>query len=222
MEPDELHPGHTAPRGRTLVCSYVPLLGGRCDRRPVTRGRVIRRLLAEAARCPSGQASALLWLADSGGVLPVFVLDEADAIADHLLDWCGGAVGDWFALCLGDRGPRAVAVLVPNLTRPIGQFEAAAADRMKTDGFELLVRPLFFVSRRSHAFGLVGRAVTSSTRVGLLDATAFASAHPPSLALTRIRTVGPVGMWRDERPFGFDAGPLIDRLVVWSVGADGD
>jgi hypothetical protein len=148
----------------------------------------------------------------------VFVLEQADAIADHLLAWSEGQPQAWFALCIAERGDRFVAALVPNLTRSVERFTAlhpaTAPGPAGPGGYDLLFRPLFFVSQPKHTFRQVRHLVGSPTRVGLLDAESFNAAHPPSLALDRVRTVGPVGVCWDEHPFGFDVRPLLDQLLA--------
>src|SRR5262245_48699565 len=110
---------------KVIVVSYVPLLTGEPGRVLSVGDKEFRRLMAEADRCPSGLADACLWMADNGGVFPVFVLPQADAIADHLLAWAEDRPGDWFALCYAERNSRYVAALVPNLVRSVERFEVA-------------------------------------------------------------------------------------------------
>lgn len=129
----------------------------------------------------------------------------------------GGRPEAWFALCIAERDDRFVAALVPNLTRSVERAAAgrpaAAPGPAGPGGYDLLFRPLFFVSRPRHTFGQVRHRLGSTTRVGLLDAGAFAAARPPSRALDRVRTVGAVGVCRDGRPFGFDVRPLLVKLL---------
>ncbi len=224
MQSDEPNPNPPDPTDHVLICSYVPLLTGEPGRLIRVQDPEFRRVLAEAERCPSGQADAFLWIADTDGIQPVFVLEQADPIADHLLAWSEGRVGEWFSLCLSERGDRFVAALVPNLIRSVGRFEAgnlaATGELSEAGGYDLLFRPLFFVSRPGHTFGQVRHLITSPTRVGLLDATAFTSAHPPSLALNRVQSIGPVEVSWDERPFGYDVRTLLDRFVTWATEPD--
>ncbi len=226
MQPDEKDPSDRLPPDHVLVCGYVPLLSGGPGRVVGIDDPEALRVLAEAQRCPSGQADAVLWVADAEGLYPVFVLERADAIADHLLAWSEGRVGDWFALCLSERGERFAAALVPNMARVVERFEAArpaaAPGTGGARGFDLLLRPLFFVSLPGHAFGQVRHQVTSPARLGLLDSAAFASAHPPSAALSRVRVVGTVGICRDGRPFGYDVRPLLDQFFAWVKEPDPD
>jgi hypothetical protein len=55
------------------VVGYVPLLAGEPGRVLSAGDEELRRLMAEADRCPGGLADACLWMAE-GGVFPVFAL----------------------------------------------------------------------------------------------------------------------------------------------------
>src|SRR5262245_30847369 len=59
---------------KAVVISYVPLLTGEPGRVLSVADEEFQRLMAEADRCRSGLADACLWMADNGGVFPVFVL----------------------------------------------------------------------------------------------------------------------------------------------------
>src|SRR5262249_1300214 len=106
--------------------------------------------MAEADHCPSGLADACLWMAEGGGVFPVFVMPQAQAVADPLLAWAENQPGDWFALCFAQRQGRYVAALFPSLVGSVERFEAAHlvrySDVSKAAGYELLFRPTAFVS----------------------------------------------------------------------------
>ena len=110
---------------KAVVVSYIPLLTGEPGRVLSVGDGEFRRLIAEADRCPSGLADACLWLAEGGGVFPVFVLPQAQAVVEHLLAWAENRPGDWFALCLAQRQGRYVAALFPNLVGSVERFEAA-------------------------------------------------------------------------------------------------
>ncbi|MDY3555976.1 hypothetical protein R5W24_005123 [Gemmata sp. JC717] len=222
MRPDEPNPARPAPAGHVLICSYVPLLAGSPRRILGAEDPEILTTLEATERCPSGQADAFLWVIDGDGLQPVFAIERADAIAEHLLAWSEGRPGEWFALCFAERGGRFFAALVPNLTRSIVRFEATrgTGDAPPVRGYDLLFRPLFFVSQPRPTFGQVRHLVTSPIRVGLLASGAFAASHPPSLALDRVRPVGPVGVCWDERPFGHDVRQLFDHFFERATGPD--
>jgi hypothetical protein len=74
------------------------------------------------------------------------------------------------------------------------------------------------VSGLRHTFKRVKHLIADRTGVGLLDAADFAASRPPSLALGRIRRVGPVPVCWDARPFGLDLGAALGELI----GADPD
>jgi len=95
--------GHTEDAPARLVAAAI--LG----RELTDPGRILSvgdeeftRRMAKADRCPGGLADACLWMAEGGGVFPVFMLPQAHAIADHLQAWSENHAGD-FALCFLQR-----------------------------------------------------------------------------------------------------------------------
>jgi hypothetical protein len=165
-----------------VVVSYVPLLAGEPGRVLSVGDEGFNRLMAEADRCPSGLADACLWMADSGGVFPVFVLPQAHAVAEHLLAWSEGRPGDWFTLCFAERQGRYIAVLFPNLVGSVDRFEVAYfanhGDVSKAASYELLFRPIAFVSGVHHTFKRVKKLIADRTGVGLREAADFAAPGP--------------------------------------------
>ncbi len=90
MRRDSGHPVGGPHEDHALAVGYIPLHAAAPGRVVGVDDPEALRVLAEAQRCPSGQADALMWVWDSEGRWPVFVMEQADAIADHLLTWSGG------------------------------------------------------------------------------------------------------------------------------------
>jgi hypothetical protein len=202
---------------KAVVISYIPLLTGESGRVLSVGDEEFRRLMAEADRCPSGQADACLWMAEGGGVFPVFVLPQAQAVADHLLAWAENRPGDWFMLCFAQRQGRYVAVLFPNLPGSVERFEAAHfashGEPSRAAGYELLFRPIAFVSGVRHTFKKVKKLIASPSMVGFMEPSDFDPAAPASLDLDRIRRVGPFKVSWNAKPFGMNINPVINELV---------
>ena len=203
---------------KAVVLSYLPLLTGEPGRVLSVGDEAFKRLMAEADRCPSGLADACLWMAEGGGVFPVFVLPQAHAIADHLLAWSESRPGDWFALCFAQRQGRYVAALFPNLVRSVDRFEAAYFARhdkpSRAASYELLFRPLAFVSGVRHTFKKVKKLIGSSSMVGFIEPSDFDPAPPSSLKPERIRQVGPFTVCWNAKPFGMSIEAVLSQLLL--------
>jgi hypothetical protein len=175
-------------------------------------------VLADVADCPDGRAEACLWLRDEAGVRPVFLIPKAAAIADHLAEWSDGQPAFWFELCLAERGGRYAAVLVPDVAASVERFRAgfAAAHGLAPDPdeYDLIFRPLSFVSGLAHTFGQIRDQVANPARLGLLEPAAFDPANPGSLAESCIRWVGPFAVCWDGRPFGLPTDALLRGLFA--------
>jgi hypothetical protein len=202
---------------KAVVISYVPLLEGEPGRVLSVGDEQFKRLMAEADRCPSGLVDACLWIADNGGIFPVFVLPQAQAIAEHLAAWAENQPGKWFMLCFAQRQGRYVAAMFPNLPGSVERFEAAHfihyGDLSNAEGYELLCRPLAFVSGPNHTFGRVKKLIADPSYLGFLEPDEFDPATPASLNLDRIRRVGPFPVCWSEKPFSCSIKPLIGELV---------
>jgi hypothetical protein len=203
---------------KAVVVSYIPLLTGEPGRELSVDGEEYKRLMAEADRCPSGLADACLWMAEGGGVFPVFVLPQAHAIADHLLAWSENRPGDWFALCFSQRQGRYVAALFPNLVRSVERFEAAYfashGEPSRAASYELLFRPIAFVSGVRHTFKKVKKLIGSSSMVGFIEPSDFDPTTPSSLKPERIRQVGPFTVCWNAKPFGMSIEAVLSQLLA--------
>jgi hypothetical protein len=203
---------------KAVVFSYVPLLTGEPGRVLSVGDEEFKRLMAEADRCPSGQADACLWMAEGSGVFPVFVMPQAHDIADHLLAWAEDRPGDWFALCFAQRQGRYVAALFPNLAGSVERFEtahfASHGEPSRAAIYELLFRPIAFVSGLRHTFKKVKKLISSPSLVGFMEQSDFDPATPSSLNLERIRKVGPFKVCWNARPFGMSIEAVLSQLVA--------
>jgi hypothetical protein len=203
---------------KAVVISYVPLLTGEPGRVLSVGDEEFTRLMAEADRCPSGLADACLWMAEGSGVFPVFVLPQAHAIADHLLAWAENRPDDWFALCFAERQGRYVAALFPNLVGPVERFEAARfashGEPSRAAGYELLFRPIAFVSGVRHTFKKVKKLIGNPSLVGFMVPSDFDPAPPSSLKPERIWKVGPFPVCWNAKPFGMSIEVVLSQLVA--------
>jgi hypothetical protein len=202
---------------KAVVVSHVPLLTGEPGRVLSFRDEEFNRLMAEADRCPSGLAPACLWMADNGGVFPVFVIPQAHAIADHLQGWAENRPGEWFMLCFAQRQGRYVAALFPNLPGSVERFEAAYfanhGEMSRAAGYVLLFRPIAFVSGARHTFKKVKKLIGRTPMVGFMEPSDFDPGKPSSLDLDCIRRVGPFPVCWNAKPFGYSINQIVEKLV---------
>ena len=78
------------------------------------------RLLNELS---SGEAHACLWTESAENVSPVLVFEQAEAIADHLIEWAERDPGSWFRIAIEQHDGRYALALLPDLTRSRDRFE---------------------------------------------------------------------------------------------------
>jgi hypothetical protein len=209
---------------KAVVVSFLPLLTGEPGRVLSVGDEEFKQLMAEADRCPSGLAHACLWMAEGSGVFPVLILSQAHAIADHLLAWSENRPGDWFMLCLAQRQGRYVAALFPNLPGSVERFEAGHfanhGEPSRAASYELLFRPIAFVSGIRHTFKKVNKLIGSTSVIGFMEPGDFDPAKPSSLNLERIRRVGPFKVCWNARPFGMSIEAVLSQLVASASGPE--
>jgi hypothetical protein len=224
MRSDEPTPNRPDPTDHLLIRSYVPLLQGPPERVLGAGDPELLTLTGPADEYPTGRAGGLLWMAEAAGVHPVFLLDRADEIAAHLMAWSEDEPGKWFVLCFAERGEGFVVALVPHLVRSIERFEtdrrAEQGRPAGAAGYDLMFRPIYLVCQTRQTLEQIRHLIPNPCRVGLLDHRTFADARPPSLALPQARPVGPVVVSWDERPFGYDMRPTLDRLFATEDSGD--
>jgi hypothetical protein len=84
----------------------------------------------------------------------------------------------------------------------------------KAAGYELLFRPIAFVSGVRHTFKKVKKLIASPSMVGFMEPSDFDPAKPSSLSLERIRRIGPFKVSWNARPFGMSIEAVLSQLVA--------
>lgn len=152
-----------------VLVSYVPLLRG-------LPGQLVEAAeLAPLLDTKVGHVEAVVWtLGDEGEISPIFAMDRADEVFEHIVEWSEGAPATWFKLYVDENEDEYALALVPDVQRSLDRFLLAralltGADASSHDEVRVVFRPLLFrgpksdVSRR--ALPLLSEAVT----VGFLD-----------------------------------------------------
>ena len=213
--------------GTAIVVSYVPLLQPdaffACRVSDCDNSELMDRL-REVDRCPDGHVDGCLWLAEGDAVVPVFIMDKALAIADHLLTWSEQKPDEWFALCFVERGDRYAAILFPNLDKSFRRFQVGWLDRFEEvvtpDRCNIIFRHLHFVSNPGHLFGTVRSRIPSRTMLGFVDTADVDRQNPCGTESDRVKMLGPFPVCWDGKPFGFDIGSIVDDLFAPATAPD--
>jgi len=182
-------------QNRAVVVSFVPLLTGKPGKVMNTTDPQFQELLARIENGHTGHVDGCVWIAEDNGVFPAFVMKDAHAVADHLLAWSDNNPAKWFTLCFAERQGRYVAALVPNVAGSVERFELAylIAHREVSgvNGYEVIFRPLTFVSGTSHTYGQMKAMIPSSVMVGFAESDNVDPRFPEKWTLDPIRRVGP-------------------------------
>ena len=90
---------------------------------------------------------------------------------------------------------------------------AWASEALIKYGYELLCRPLAFISEHRHTFGRVKKLIADPCYLGFMEPSDFDPGKPSSLDLDCIRRVGPFPVCWNAKPFGYSINELVEKLV---------
>jgi hypothetical protein len=120
-----------------------------------------------------GKAYACAWArTKDSGVMPVFVLDRAKEIYDHLVAWSEGRPEVWFKLYFYKTKKRYAIILFPEIEKSIARFKFRMAlgnvdYNEKDDKIEVICHPLLFTSAN---LGMINKVpLAPKMSLGLLD-----------------------------------------------------
>lgn len=200
-----------------IVISYVPLLVDRPGFFSTPDDPELARIFRRMESCPDGHVDGCLWMMESGHAVPVFIMDRAHEIADHLRIWAEDKPGDWFRLCLAESRGRYAAVLFPDLNRSVRRFQETyrilTGRTLKADQYRVLHVPLGFVSGPEHMFFQVRHQIAERTMIGFVDSSAVDRNAPLETDPVAIEVVGPFHVCWDQRPFGTDIGDMVQERI---------
>ena len=159
-----------------LLVSYVPLLKGRAGitfalQQDTT---ALRAISEQIDRAPSGRVECCLWMLDDEkehGL--VLVLDQAQAIADHLKEWSDSEPAKWFKLYLKEKDGKYALVLFPEVKQSLARFKFAhlleGGDPIESGQVQVITRPLHFVSGAGTAYSAIKGRIGKTMNLGLVD-----------------------------------------------------
>jgi len=192
-----------------IVVSYVPLLTAtkRILKTPSEQytpehaTEIAEEIGGTLEDTPSVHVKACLWLQTSEDeapeFCPVFLIDNATEVVDHLLYWCENDVAAWFYLYLEKiDNERYIALLFPNLSKSIERFKLACmayADFVpQSDAdYSLVFKPLEFLSQGATMFDSVQGHLGDELKIGFLNTDEFDQSHPET-CLDKVRYIGPI------------------------------
>lgn len=100
-----------------LIVSYVPMLW---PQESNIEPKTIEKAISNS---PTGELSGCAWILRNGKLSPVFVLEEADKIVEHLKFWSEGKPEEWFKFHFKRDGLKYYVALVPEVQRTLDRFK---------------------------------------------------------------------------------------------------
>ena len=202
-----------------VLVSYMPLLTPKGSLRDINiletmSGQTIKEL--ENSLGDGAHVEACLWTLDKElkSPTPVFVMENAHAIAEHLEEWSENNADKWFKLTFVEKDGKYIVMLWPNLDKSSARFKVRylieKEDFLEDVKFTHFFQPLFFISGVSNMFTNIKSKIGSKASIGFLDFKNLNVDDPSSIDPDNIKEVGPFDTNFDKLPFGYDISAFID------------
>lgn len=154
-----------------LVISYFPKYY------PLNRPGVAFELQTDNMIMPKAGGAAIkacLWMVVDDQYCPVFVLDDAQGVYDHLLCWSEKRPVDWFKLQAMSYGGRYGLAMIPRVEKSIERFKTARFINFgeiisSKSKFNVVFDPLCFISGGSGVFDNICGDFGDHMKVYFLD-----------------------------------------------------
>lgn len=192
-----------------LVVSYIPLLTGDpgfsldLSKDP---DKIKEFLDAVENETPDCHAAACVWVLKDDFPSPVFCMENAHDILDHLEWWSEEKPVDWFNLLIREQDKKYVIALVPKLNKSIERWNIAYQLRTgfpppKETRYSILYRALHFVSGGQSAFDQVKDKIGPEIMVGFIDMKDMNQADPSQTDFQKTRWIGPFPVHHNDELF---------------------
>lgn len=184
-----------------LVVSFVPLLRGEAGTTiAIERAR---ETLGPMLETDAGHVDAVVWAGDDdGSPCPILVLDRADEVFEHLVEWAEGSPAAWFTLACATRGGNYTLALMPRVDRSVERYRMArrliSGEEVPADAsFRIVFRPLLFRGPMSAVSREMLARLPARVRVGFLPRGELPG-DPSDLDFSTVRLCGPIDVEKDR------------------------
>jgi hypothetical protein len=151
----------------------------------------------------AGDAVAVCWMRDGEGpTYPVFGLERADEIFEHLVEWAEGSPATWFALTWTVDDHSYALALIPDLARSVERYRIARRlhgfdERSTSASTRVLSSPIIFSGPLSETGRTAIHGLQGTSRVGFLDAKWIIDGVGETAA-AEVQWIGPLTVRRDS------------------------
>jgi hypothetical protein len=202
-----------------ILISYMPLL---MPEGPLSDINILETMSdqtmeeLENSLGDGAHVEACLWTSDKElkSPTPVFVMENAHAVAEHLEEWSENNVDKWFKLTFVEKDGKYIVILWPNLDESSARFKVRylieKEDFLEDAKFTHFFQPLFFISGTNNTFTDIKSKIGSKASIGFLDFKNLNVDDPLSIDSDNIKEVGPFDTNFDKFPFGYDISAFIN------------
>jgi hypothetical protein len=182
-----------------MVISYVPLL-------KVEPGSDIEESIHVL---PSINVHACIWIIRDNVPIPIFVIEKADEVYNHLMWWTEEHPGEWFSFATRFRSPKSyVLALVPNLKKSYERWKIAFQLKFgyppdSSIKEKYIFKPIYFCSGSGENYvKLYGEDPPSQITIGFMDNDKLIEKisngiEPQDLKFDDVNFIGPIPIIRE-------------------------
>lgn len=179
-----------------IIFSYFPLMAGPYGQAfmgPEAIGAA-EEIGSVLEQLPSGSALACLWFIEHDKANPVFVIENAKAIAEHLKWWSEGKPEDWFSLHIMEKGRGYAMALMPDFKKTSDRWKIAFQLRHgfpPPEGSEnILFRPLHCTAPGRAAYDQTKAKIGDTMPLRVVDADDVTPENAASLDIDQTFLLG--------------------------------
>lgn len=163
----------------------------------------------------AGTVEGILWTQRDGTSHPVFVLEQAKEVAEHISEWAEGNPGEWFKLRLisrqlDDNMVQYALVLMPDLEKGIKRMKANTGVEEEM-AYTIVFRPVTFTGR-GPTFGMIEPMIPDRVKLEFIDSTDVDLDNPDLFENLEDDAVIEVGEFELERCNEEDHPDMVDVL----------
>jgi hypothetical protein len=196
------------------VVSYIPLLTGNAGQTLDLEPSSMRAFSNMINALPDGRAEAILWgVSPEGDPWPIFVLDEAEQIFNHIVDWSEGSPTSWFNFHILSREKDYAIALIPKVEKSVERYKLAwelknGEPIAQGMDYQILYKGVYFSSEPgavSTTFKTVQPLLKPNVKIGFVERSSLGlnlEETPENLDLkSRVAWMGPFETQTNAHPY---------------------
>lgn len=197
----------------TILISYWPLLKQTAPGATFDSVDAIKDMLSEANEPP---ILGVLWVQDDGMYVPIFIMDRAIEVADHLAQWCENEY-DRFKIYFDQRNNGYAVALIPDIDKSIDRWKLSRlmhhGDMVTGNDFVVVYKVLGTCCIGGTTYKAVKDKLGESVKVGFIDAKDVDRTNIGNTNFNQAKFLGPFNIGRVTDDIKKHMDELFDTIL---------